>query len=191
MSYFRKSILIVIVLGNLLWLASKQWSFLKKTTFTPPHQIKFNALFQQVHWSEYDAEGTITHRFYSPVVKNISNEKNIIYSPNIELHTDKESWVIQAMYAKTIKGYDRIELHKNVKIKHNDQKQSLPSYLLTEQLTYIPKSQQAFTEKKVTFNQGKNIIHSKGMHADFANSAHIKLGEVDGTYHPSTDSPVS
>ncbi len=190
MPHFRKSLLIVFILSNLLWLVSKQWSFLKKTTITPPHQIKYNALFKQVHWSEYDAQGMITHRFYAPMVKNISNEKNIIYAPNIELHTDKDSWVIQAMYAKTIKGYDSIELHKNVRIRHDDEKQSLPSYLITEQLTYFPKTQQAFTKKKVTFNQGENIIHSKGMQADFANCAHIKLGKVKGTYHPSPQSPI-
>ena len=188
MSYLRKSFLITFILTNLLWLAAKQWALLKKVNIVAPHQIKFNALFKDVHWSEYDAQGMVTHRFYAPMVKNISNEKNIIYSPLIELHNDKETWTIKAMYAKTIKGYDTIELQKDVNIKHLAHQQSIPSFLNTEHLTYLPKTQEAFTDKKVVFNQGDNIIHAKGMNANFANSAHIKLGQVDGTYQPQTPS---
>lgn len=190
MSYLRKSLILCVILINFFWLARLQWSFLKKTTITPPHQAQFNALFKEVHWSEYDVQGMITHRFYAPMVKNISNQENIIYSPNIELHTEKESWNIKAMYAKTIQGYDTIELHKDVIIKHNDFKNTFPSLLSTEKLTYLPKTKQAFTDKKVTFNQGENIIHSQGMEADFTHSGHIKLGQVKGTYHPENSPPI-
>ena len=190
MSYLRKSLILSVILINFFWLAQLQWSFLKKTTMTPPHQSQFNALFKEVHWSEYDVDGMITHRFYAPTVKNISNQINIIYSPNIELHNQKESWVIKAMYAKTIEGYDKIELHHDVVIKHTDFKKNPPSLLSTEKLTYLPKTQQAFTDKKVTFNQGENIIYSQGMQADFAHSGHVKLGQVEGTYHPDKAPPI-
>jgi LPS export ABC transporter protein LptC len=184
MSYIRKSLLIIFITLNLVWLAFSQLHVFNTLKIEEPHQLNFNALLSHVHWSEYDNQGIISHQFYAPLVKNISNHLNIIYSPNLRLQNDKETWQIKAKFAKTIEGLDTIELRKDVKIKHMDDKSKQPSFLLTENLTYHPKTQEAHTKAPVTFNQGDNVIHSQGMDANFSNSTHIKLGEVEGVYHP-------
>ena len=184
MSFIRKSILIIFIAVNLAWLAFSQLYRFKPLKIEETHQIKFNALLSHVHWSEYDNQGIITHQFYAPLVKNISNQMNIIYSPDLKLQNEKESWQIKAKYAKTIGGLDTIELTQNVQIKHLENQATLASYLETEKLIYYPKTQEAHTKDPVTFSQGDNVIHSLGMDASFANSTHIKLGQANGTYHP-------
>lgn len=184
MSYFRKSLLIVFIIGNLTWLGFSQFNFLKPLKFDEPKKLKFNALLSHVHWSEYDTQGIIAHQFYAPLIKNISNERNIIYLPRLKVQNEKETWQIKAKYAKTIHGLDTIELIKEVEIKHLDKNKPEPSFLETEHLTYLPKTQEAHTTHPVTFNQGLNVIHSQGMDAKFANSANIKLGHAEGTYQP-------
>ena len=184
MSSIRKSLLIFLILANILWLFFSHYRLLTPLKIQETKKLTFNALLSRVHWSEYDTQGLITHRFYSPLVKNISNQFNIIYLPRLKLQNDKETWLIQAKYAKTIHGLEAIELMKAVKIKHLNSHHPIPSLLETEKLTYLPKTQEAHTVLPVTFNQGQNVIHSIGMHAHFAQSANIKLGQVEGIYQP-------
>ena len=182
MSNLRKSLLIIFCLFNVVWLLLSQTRNLQKISIDEKN-INFHALLSNVNWSEYDAKGIISHQFYAPLVKNISNKLNIIYSPKLRLQNENTTWQIQARFAKTINGLDSIELSQNVKIKHLN-KQSLPTCLQTEKLLYNPKTQVAHTKEQVTFTQGNNIIHSLGMNANFSNSTSIKLGKVNGIYHP-------
>lgn len=184
MSQLRKNLLILLVLANLIWLVFSHFCVLQPLNIQNAKQLKFNALLSQVHWSEYDSQGMIAHQFYAPLVKNISNELNIIYLPLLTLKNEKDSWQIKAKYAKTVHGLDTIELIKKVQIKHLNQNNPQASYLETEKLIYLPKTQEAHTTLPVTFNQGANVIHSLGMDAKFANSTNIKLGRVEGTYQP-------
>jgi LPS export ABC transporter protein LptC len=187
MSKLRKSLLIlsIIILSLLLGLRILQTRSHSRSLNLKPQD--FNALIENVHWIQFDEQGTLSQEFSTPKIKNFNlNNKHIIYTPTLIVRKLEETWKIQAEFAKSKQGADEIELEKNVLIELQQPNKETTRFT-TEFLSYEPSTQKAFTEQQVKVTQGLNILNAIGMQAYLSESKSLKLGHVTGQYFPSKD----
>ncbi len=134
---------------------------------------------------QFDTSGKLTHLLNTPLIQHIP-QKNVYFikKPHLILaEANQNPWEIEADKAKAFADRE-ILLTSHVVIQQKQARDQKDLKLMTEKITYFPKSKVATTSEPVTIQQAQNQVNAIGMRADLADNKIELLSHVRGHYEP-------
>ena len=135
---------------------------------------------------QFNSQGQLASYMTTPSLRHIPNENtSFIDKPHIVIsQSDKPAWEIDAQFAKSVHGNNKITFSNNVIVQQHAGEHSIGSTIKTDEITYLPKEQVAQTAHEITFEQPGNIVHAKGMKAYLGQKRIQLLSHARGVYEP-------
>jgi lipopolysaccharide export system protein LptC len=143
-----------------------------------------DTLITQLSVQQFDEQGHLTHYLNTPSMRHIPLDNSHQFTtPHIIItKANQPAWEINAKDAIALHGGTQITFNHQVVIHQTKDTRTEESTLKTEELIYFPKTQQATTQKEVTFEQAGSIVESTGMNAFLAENRVQLLSNARGTY---------
>lgn len=140
----------------------------------------------------FDKEGNLIKDLFSKqLIHYPLNDTFIFKSPRILVHKKNQlAWQISAEQGISENHQQQIQLIDKVRIAQPGTGHRVATTIDTDKLTYYPQAHQAKTDSHLTLKQPGIILESQGMHLDLNNQQINLLTNFQGTYSPSTASPI-
>jgi lipopolysaccharide export system protein LptC len=135
---------------------------------------------------QYNEEGLLVNYLYSPHMQHIPNKNtHILTQPDIQVHQkNKPSWSLTSQKATSVGGGEETTFENQVLIHQDEYEKNQARTIKTDLLHYLSKTKYVWTNAPVIFEQGPNIMRSRGMKAFLDNKSLQLLSEARATYVP-------
>ena len=136
--------------------------------------------------TKIDETGQIAGSIQSPLLRHYTLDNRVAITAPFFILYDKDRlpWHITAEKSDIFRGRDeRVEFYGHVLVKQMPGKNSNEITLMTEHLTYYPKTSQALTKEPVTITEPGATVHSIGFQADFKQSIIKFLSQTQTQYY--------
>lgn len=174
----------------LIGLAFSGWYYSHSTTKIRLDQDTLantvDTTISQVTVRQFNQQGTLANLLTSPLMEHIQKDNvYLLQNPRIVITQEEQPpWEISSKSAKTFDGTKQITFKGNVIVHQKKGKNSQPSTLKTEEVTYFPKEKKASSDVLVTYEQPGNRIQSMGMNAYLDEKRVELLHQARGSYVP-------
>lgn len=177
------TIIVVVVVAFLMWSVARV-RFAPTSYQDAKAVVTIDTVINHLTVHQFNREGRLIMALQTPLVHHYPDSNNHeLFTPHITVAEDNQlPWNIDAKKATVLPSGKQVIFYKNVLIV---QKQDAGSRVLkTEEMTYFPKENIAFSPLDVMFSQEGHVVYSHGMKANLAENNIQLLGHVKGQYEP-------
>lgn len=147
-----------------------------------------DVVITNVHATQFNNEGMLSSRFYTPELIHFPyNNMSQFVAPRIIIYSDQKAdqvapWYIQADKGQSEQGSDQITLTQHVIMHQDASLTEKAKTITTEEIIYNAKTDRAFTDKMIYFDQTGLQVQSQGMEAYLKQQKVHLLQQVVGKY---------